>query len=86
MKCKQASELISQSLDQPLTWSSRIQLKFHLLICKYCARFNQQMHAMKLALNTLRSAIEDDESITLSVSAKKKIAQEIKKSGASDAH
>jgi len=77
LTCKQASELISQSLDKPVTWSERLNLKFHLFICKYCARFYQQMHTIKTAVNKLRSQIEQDESITLSDEAKAKMIKKI---------
>lgn len=78
LNCKQASELVSRSLDQPLPWSKRIQLKFHLLICKFCMRFFKQMHGMKIAATQLQQSIESDDSIKLSDSAKQKIQDQLK--------
>lgn len=78
LNCKQASELVSQSFDRPLPWTKRWQLKFHLMICKLCARFFTQMQAMHQAAHHLQDKIESDESITLSDSAKQKIREQLK--------
>jgi len=43
LKCKQATELMSQSQDRALTLNERIQLKLHLLICAGCLKCNKQM-------------------------------------------
>lgn len=77
LTCKQSSQLISQSLDKSLTWSERLNLKFHLFICKYCARFYHQLHTVKAAVDKLRNQVEQDESITLSEEAKAKMIQKI---------
>lgn len=86
LNCKQASELISQSLDERLSWSSRISLNFHLLMCKYCKRFSKQMIAMKTAINGLRNTIEENESIQLSPGAKDRIMKKINPSDTPDSH
>ncbi len=78
LNCKQASELVSQSLDRPLPWTKRLQLWFHLMICKLCMRFFKQMNAMHQAAHHMQNKIESDESIKLSDSAKQKIREHLK--------
>jgi len=73
LTCKQASQLISQSLDRPLSLSSRIELKFHLLICDACSRFKRQLNRLRIALQDLRQATENDSDITLPAEAKVRI-------------
>ena len=73
LTCKQASQLISQSLDRPLSLSSRIELKFHLLICDACSRFKKQLNRLRIALQDLRQATENDRDITLPAEAKVRI-------------
>ena len=73
LTCKQASQLISQSLDRPLSLSSRIELKFHLLICDACSRFKKQLNRLRIALQDLRQATENDSDITLTAEAKVRI-------------
>ena len=43
MSCKKVSELLSTSLDRPLSFSERLGLFAHSLICKGCMHYKQQM-------------------------------------------
>ena len=77
LSCKQASQLVSQSLERQLSGGERFKLRFHLLICRFCKRFAQQLALIKLALKKQVASIENDEKIRLSQSAQKRIAQAI---------
>jgi len=77
LTCKQASQLISQSLDHPLSWSQRMQLKLHLLMCSACNRFKQQLHLLRAALKRIRDQIENDSSIQLPSDVKARIEREL---------
>jgi hypothetical protein len=74
LKCKQASEVISQSLDRKLTIWERFNLKLHLLICKYCRYFSQQLQTLRVAVKANVSSIENDNTIEMSNEAKKRIS------------
>ena len=74
LSCKQTSQIISQSLDRPLTMREHFALKLHLLICKYCKRFSQQVQTLHVAINTMVSSIESNNSIEMPSVAKKRIA------------
>lgn len=54
LKCKQATELMSQSQDRDLTLSERIRLKLHLLICAGCTNCNKQMNFIHNAMEQFR--------------------------------
>jgi len=41
--CKEISRLVSESMDRNLTFSQRVGVRFHLLMCRYCARFACQL-------------------------------------------
>jgi len=45
--CKEATRLMSEQLDHPLTIPQRILLKFHLTMCAGCLRFNRQVRLLK---------------------------------------
>ena len=75
LTCKQASQLISTSLDKPLSLRERLSLKLHLLICKYCVRFSQQLHAVRNALQKMVIATEQDEQIEIPKALKERIAK-----------
>lgn len=77
LTCKHASQLISQSLDRRLTMRERWSLKLHLLICRFCRRFSDQLMQLKLEVRQQIIAVENDENMKLSQSARKKIAQAV---------
>ena len=74
LDCKQASQIISQSLDRNLTLRERFALRLHLLICAYCKRFSQQLQTMRVAIKRMTSSIENDHKIEMPSAAKKRIA------------
>ena len=74
LDCKQTSQLISQSLDRPLTMRERFALHLHLLFCKYCKQFSQHLQTLRVAMKTMVNSIETDHSIEMPSGAKKRIA------------
>lgn len=75
--CKQASQMISQSLDKPLSRAERLQLKLHLFICNACTRFNRQLHLLSNVVKRMRSDTENDSTIQLPPEAKVRIISNI---------
>jgi len=75
LTCRQASELVSQSLDRTLTRSERWSLSFHLLICVACARFNRQLHAIQAVIDKWLSDSGQDEHLQLPLQAKVRMSQ-----------
>ena len=80
LTCKKASQIISASLDKPLTLRERIALQLHLMICKYCKRFSTQLQSMRVAIKQLNNSIESDNTIVMPTEAKKLIANLVNKS------
>lgn len=54
LKCKQATELMSQSQDRNLTLHERTRLRLHLFICSGCANFNKQMGFIHTAMEQIK--------------------------------
>ena len=77
MNCKQASQVISQSLDRKLSLRERLALKFHLVICKACKQFNQQLIALRSTFNRLTATIENDTSIRMPSETKSRLLKSI---------
>ena len=60
--CKEISELISRSMDQPLSWRERWALKTHLMMCGGCRRLNNQIAFLKAVAGHSQTAdLEADE-------------------------
>lgn len=78
LSCKDASRLISQSLDRRLTWYERFGLRVHLMICDVCSRFRKQVKLIRAAVQRMTRQIEQDEHLVLSHAAKTRIADAIK--------
>lgn len=45
--CREVTRLLSKSMDLPLSGKEKLQLRVHLLICRHCRRFSQQMQQMR---------------------------------------
>ncbi len=86
LTCKQASKLVSQSLDRPLSWSERLRLRFHLLICDACNHFNRQLRVLRNAVKRMMQHTEGDSTIQLSLEARDRISREINRSTESGYH
>ena len=80
LDCQQASQLISKSLDRQLSWRERFAVLLHLLFCKYCKRFSQQLVTMRNAINRLSQSIENNADIRLPAETKNRISSAIESS------
>ncbi|MFV1922974.1 MAG: zf-HC2 domain-containing protein [Methylotenera sp.] len=78
MNCKQASQLISRGLDVKLSKRERFALKLHLLMCKYCSRFRQQLMVINVTISKLGKQIEGDSNIRLPEETKTRIVKALK--------
>lgn len=73
LSCKQASALLSQSLERRLRFTERCALWFHLRLCDACRRFKQQLLQITEAVNVLIRRTEQDETIQLPEYARRRI-------------
>jgi len=48
--CKEASELLSQSQDRPLSLAEKFGLSAHLLMCAGCRNFGKQLAFIRAAM------------------------------------
>lgn len=55
-RCKDITELISQSYDEKLPLHIRVGIKFHLMMCHLCARYKAQLDLIQGAMESLASA------------------------------
>ena len=43
LSCKDVTRLLSESMDHSLPLGKRVGVRFHLLICRFCARYKRQL-------------------------------------------
>lgn len=48
MKCHEATRLMSESQERPLSMTERMSLKLHLMMCTGCANFKDQMGVLRV--------------------------------------
>ncbi len=48
-RCKDVSQKVSLSMDVALPMHHRLAIRFHLLMCRYCARFRRQLMMLRTA-------------------------------------
>ena len=48
--CQYMAALMSESMDRPLGIGERLQLKLHLIVCTWCARYLTQINFMRQLL------------------------------------
>lgn len=77
IKCKEASQLASRALDCKLSFRERFALKLHLLICKYCKRFDKQLRKLSIAISSMNKNIENDTNIKLPSEARARIVKSL---------
>jgi hypothetical protein len=65
--CKEVSEKVSLSMDASLPVHHRLMITMHLLMCKYCNRFRQQLMILRNAIR-LEKLPEDDPARPVSLS------------------
>ena len=49
--CKEVSQKVSESMDRKLPVYHRMLITMHLLMCKYCSRFKNQLLILRNAVN-----------------------------------
>lgn len=58
--CEQASALSSRALEEPLRPMEKFQLRFHLMMCRHCSRFERQIEFLRRASRKLPEILEKD--------------------------
>ena len=56
LSCKDVTRLISESMDRSLPLRKRIGVRFHLLICQFCARYERQLALIRETVRHLLAA------------------------------
>jgi len=77
LACRDVTQLISESMDHSLPIGKRIGVRLHLLMCKFCSRYERQLLLIR---ETVRGivATEGKSGETLSEEAKERIRKSLR--------
>ena len=78
--CKEATRLQSESMDRNLSAWEQMGLRIHLLLCKWCRRYRQQLGVLRSAAHQCDEHQLTKRSDGLSTEARERIKQKIKAS------
>jgi hypothetical protein len=74
LNCKEVTHLVSESLDRKLPFHQRVGIRIHLLMCKLCSRYEQQLLFIRKVSRAQKMHNENDEPhISLPLEAQKRI-------------
>lgn len=59
--CKEVTRMLSDSLDRELSFHQRVGLRMHLLMCKFCSRYQRQLLFLRETMHLHAKHSEDME-------------------------
>ncbi len=59
--CRDITRLISESMDHSLPLGKRLGVRIHLIMCKFCARYERQLVLIRETVHRLVTAEEKPE-------------------------
>jgi len=71
--CRKVTRMVSDSLDHKLPLYQRFGIRIHLMMCKFCSRYRDQLLLMRKIIGPKMDKKETDLSIKLSSKARERI-------------
>lgn len=78
--CKQTVQVISQSMERPLTLRERVLLKLHVWVCAWCQWYMEHLRLMSESVKNPQfesSILESSDGPQLSVEARERIKRKL---------
>lgn len=60
MNCREATQLISESLDRELPFRQRTALRWHVFMCKFCARYRRQLRFLREVMRRYSEEVDEE--------------------------
>jgi hypothetical protein len=61
LNCKEATRLMSQEHDRPLTLGERLALRYHTAMCIGCTNYRKHMRFLRRAAERFRKGLFESE-------------------------
>jgi hypothetical protein len=76
--CREAARLQSEALDKKLSFSKRVGLALHLMICKWCRRYGKQIRFLRSAAEQCPEHLTEAVPQKLSAEARERIRERLR--------
>ncbi len=78
--CQEMAPLMSESLERRLGVLEQLQLKLHLMVCVWCARYLKQIKFLRQLVRqqTFAAATDTSSPVALSVEVRQRICRSLK--------
>jgi len=79
--CSDVTQLLSESMDRPLSAREQLKVRVHYLICVWCERYGRQLHFLRGAVgsNSERMADQSPPQESLPPEARNRIKERLRK-------
>jgi hypothetical protein len=78
--CKEATRLQSEAMDRRLSFVEKLGLRVHLLLCKWCRRYGEQLTFLRSAAHECQDHEGPDMPQRLSPEARERIKRTLQSS------
>ncbi len=76
--CTEMTHLLSEEMDHPLPWFTRLKMRVHFLMCCYCRRYKENLYFIRRLFRSSSSGPENLSSERLSSEAKNQLKQTLR--------
>ncbi len=77
--CNQIVQLVSEGMDHPLPLGTKLKVRLHVLICKWCERYKQQLIFIRSAMrHSPDKLMGQEQSAGLSAEARERLKQALR--------
>ena len=67
LSCEETSELLSRAQDERLTFTERMGVRIHLLMCHLCRGYEKQLRFIRKATESLAQGSAHDDEVATSL-------------------
>lgn len=80
MSCRKMTQLISKSMDEPLSFRERFMLRLHTITCGACRRYRSQLESMRNAIQRMTPDQTGEPGQSLPSDSRQRIADALRES------
>ena len=77
-RCTEVTRILSQGMDKPLPLTTRLNLRFHYLMCSFCERYEKQLHYMRKTARSFPECVGDTSIEKLPDDAKERLKRALR--------